>query len=282
MSTNLLYDLHCHSTASDGTLSPAALVAHACGRGVNVLALTDHDSTAGIVEAQRAAVGTGLTVVAGVELSVTWNHQLLHIVGLGVDGAAAALAEGLERLRAFRVRRGEEIARRLEKRGIGGVYEGACALAQGPVIGRTHVARYLVEQGHARTVQQAFDRYLKRGKPGYVPGEWATLGDAVTWIRAAGGQAVVAHPARYGLSAARLKQLLAEFKELGGDGLEVISGSQPQGATPTLVNYAQRYQLLASVGSDYHGPRQGANELGRMPALPAACVPVWRNWSLPN
>lgn len=275
---SFIYDLHCHSTASDGTLSPAALVAHALAQGVNVLALTDHDVTAGIAEARQAAEGTGLTLVAGVEISVTWNHQLLHIVGLGVAGDTPALAQGLETLRTFRVWRAEEITRRLETRGIGGVREGVRALAQGPVISRSHIARYLVERGHARTVQQAFDRFLKRGKPGYVPGEWATLQDAIDWIRAAGGQAVVAHPARYDLSATRLRQLLQEFKEAGGAALEVVSGSQPHGATPTLARYAQQYELLASAGSDYHGPAQGANELGRMPGLPATCIPVWQGW----
>lgn len=277
-----MYDLHCHSTASDGTLSPAALVAHACTQGVTVLALTDHDVTVGVAEARQAAAGTGLTLVAGVEISVTWSHQLVHIVGLGVESDAPVLSRGLEKLRAFRVWRAEEITHQLEKRGIGGVQEGARALAQGPVISRTHIARYLVEQGHARTVQQAFDRYLKRGKPGYVPGEWAALQEAVDWIRGAGGQAVVAHPARYGLSATRLRQLLKEFKDVGGEALEVVSGSQAHGATPTLARYAQQLQLLASVGSDYHGPGQGANELGRMPVLPASCIPVWHTWSIAN
>src|SRR3569832_413564 len=206
----------------------------------------------------------------------------MHIVGLGVEGDAPALAQGLEPLRAFRVWRAEEITRRLEKRGIGGAYEGARALAQGPVISSTHIARYLVSQGHARTEQQAFDRYLKRGKAGYVPGEWAPLQDAVTWIRGAGGQAVVAHPARYGLSATRLRQLLKVFKDVGGEALDVVSGSQPHGATPTLARHTQQFELLASVGSDYHGPGQGTNELGRIPALPAPCVPVWQTWSNTN
>ena len=274
----LNYDLHCHSTASDGTLTPAALVARARAQGVDVLALTDHDVTCGIAEARDAAAGTGLKLVAGVEVSVTWQHQQLHIVGLGVDPADADLIAGLEGLRRFRVWRGEEIARRLEKRGITGAYEGAMALAQGPAISRTHFARYLVAQGHARDMSKAFDRYLKRGKPAYVPGQWAALDEAVRWITGAGGQAVIAHPARYKLSATRMRQLLGEFKEAGGAGLEVISGTQPQGATASLVRYAQQFSLLASVGSDYHGPGQGPNEVGRLPALPAACVPVWTAW----
>ncbi len=277
----LKYDLHCHSTASDGTLSPSLLVEHACRQGVDVLALTDHDVTCGVAEAQAAATGTDVRVVAGVEVSATWNHQLLHIVGLGVNPAAPALINGLEGQRVFRVWRGEEIGRRLEKRGIAGAYAGAAALAGGPAVSRTHFARYLVAQGHARDMAKAFDSYLKRGKPGYVPGQWAGLEDAVAWIRAAGGQAVVAHPARYTLSATRLRQLLSEFKALGGAAVEVISGSQPHGATPALIAYARQFDLRASVGSDYHGPGQGPNELGRMPVLPAGCVPVWEDWAAP-
>ena len=276
----LRYDLHSHSTASDGTVSPTELIRHAAAQGVDVLALTDHDAITGLAEAELAAGETGVTLVPGVEISVTWVHQLLHIVGLGIDPHNTALQRGLEGLREFRVWRAEEIGRRLEKRGIAGVYEGARALAQGPSIGRTHFARFLVAQGLAKDVQNAFDKYLKRGKPGYVPGKWASLSEAVDWIRAAGGQAVIAHPARYTLSASRFRDLLSEFKEVGGVGLEVISGSHPHGATPSLANYAQRYELLASVGSDYHGPGQSRNELGCLPDLPAGCIPVWTEWDV--
>jgi len=276
----LCYDLHSHSTASDGTASPTEVVRHAASQGVDVLALTDHDVTTGLAEAERAAGEEGLALVAGVEISVTWTHQLLHIIGLGIDPGNDVLQRGLAGLREFRILRAEEIGRRLEKRGIEGVYAGALALAKGPSIGRTHFARYLVAQGRAKDIQHAFDKYLKRGKPGYVPGKWAPLGDAVAWIRAAGGQAVIAHPSRYGLSATRFRALLTEFKEAGGEALEVISGSYPHGAMPALATYAQRYELLASVGSDYHGPGLSRNELGRLPALPAGCVPVWAEWDL--
>lgn len=272
------YDLHSHSTASDGTLSPAELVRHAAAQGVDVLALTDHDVTAGLAEARRTATEAGVVLVPGVEISVNWNHQLLHIVGLRIDPEHEVLQRGLSGLRESRIRRAEEIGRRLAKKGIEGAYEGARVLAAGPSIGRTHFARYLVAQGHAKDVQDAFDRYLKRGKPAYLPGQWATLSDAVGWIRAAGGQAVIAHPMRYALSAARFQGLLAEFKAAGGEALEVVSGSFPHGATPSLANYARRYELLASAGSDYHGPGQ-SSELGRVPGLPEGCVPVWRDWA---
>jgi predicted metal-dependent phosphoesterase TrpH len=276
----LRYDLHSHSTASDGTVSPGELVRHAASQGVDVLALTDHDVTTGLAEAEQAAGETGVTLVRGVEISVTWIHQLLHIVGLGIDPHNEELQLGLAGLRDFRVWRAEEMGRRLEKRGIEGAYAGARALAKGPSIGRTHFARFLVMQGKARDMQDAFDKYLKRGKPGHVPGKWASLGEAVGWIRAAGGQAVIAHPARYSLSAARFRDLLFEFKDMGGVALEVISGSHPHGATPMLANHARHYELLASVGSDYHGPGQSYNELGRLPGLPAGCVPVWAEWDV--
>jgi len=278
----LRYDLHSHSTASDGIVSPAELVRHAAAQGVDVLALTDHDVTTGLAEAELAAEEWAVCLVPGVEISVTWAHQLLHIVGLGIDPGNDGLQQGLAGLRDFRRWRAEEIGRRLEKRGIEGAYAGAQSLATGPSIGRTHFARFLVAQGKARDLQDAFDHYLKRGKPGYVPGQWASLNDAVGWIRAAGGQAVIAHPARYALSAGRFRDLLSEFKEMGGVGLEVISGSHPHGATPALARYAQRFGLLASVGSDYHGPGQSYNELGRLPALPAGCAPVWENWNFPQ
>jgi predicted metal-dependent phosphoesterase TrpH len=278
----LRYDLHSHSTASDGTVSPAELIRHAAAQGVDVLALTDHDATTGLAEAEQAAGETGVTLVPGVEISVTWVHQLLHIVGLGIDPRNDALQRGLAGLRDFRVWRAKEMGLRLEKRGIAEAYAGAQALAKGPSIGRTHFARFLVAQGKAKDMQGAFDKYLKRGKPGYVPGKWASLGEAVGWIRAAGGQAVIAHPSRYALSASRFRALLAEFKEAGGVAMEVISGSHPHGATAGLANYAQRYELLASVGSDYHGPGQSYNELGRLPGLPAGCVPVWTEWDLPQ
>lgn len=275
----LRYDLHCHSTASDGTLSPTELVRHAAAQGVDVLALTDHDVTTGIEEAQAAAAQEGVTLVPGVEISVTWGHALLHIVGLGVDPYNPVLQKGLTGLREFRLWRAVEIGHRLAKKGIEGAYEGAQALAEGPSIGRTHFARYLLAQGIVRNMQEAFDRYLKRGKSGYVPGKWAALEEAVGWIRAAGGQAVIAHPARYNLSATRFRDLLTAFKAMGGEGMEVVSGSFPNGATPALANYARHFELLASQGSDYHGPGQ-SNELGRTPAMPDGCVPVWERWQI--
>ncbi|HWQ94524.1 MAG TPA: 3',5'-nucleoside bisphosphate phosphatase [Gammaproteobacteria bacterium] len=274
----LHYDLHSHSTASDGTLSPAGLVARAHARSVHVLALTDHDSTEGLAEAAAAAAGIGLDLIPGVEISVSWNNQTLHIIGLHIDPENQALQQGLTGLRVFRDWRAQEIARRLEKHGIADTYEGAKAYAKGSIVGRTHFARLLVERGEARDLQQVFKRFLVHGKPGYVSGEWAKLEDAVSWITGAGGQAVIAHPARYKLTATRLRMLFTEFKDMGGAGIEVVSGSHSRDDYFTLANYAKQFGLLASSGSDYHGPEHPWIELGRLPELPKNCVPIWTEW----
>ena len=272
------YDMHTHSLRSDGTLTPSDLVQRAHAAGVRVLALTDHDVTDGIAEAQVAASRLSIRLIAGVEISVTWQGQTLHIVGLNISPDQPELQQGLARLREFRHWRAEEIGRRLRKKRIEGAYEGAARLAQGTIISRTHFARFLVDQGYVRGPQQAFRQFLSRGKPGYVPGQWATLAEAVKWIVSAGGQAVVAHPARYKLSAGKLHQLLVEFRECGGEGIEVISGSHTPDANRHFAGIAREHSFLASAGSDYHGPEKTWMDLGRLPALPNGCIPVWRGW----
>ncbi len=269
------YDLHTHTTCSDGTLTPTALVERAHAHGVDVLALTDHDTTAGIAEAQTAAERVGITLLPGVEISVTWQNQTLHIVALDVDVDTVPLQDGLAALCKFRDWRAREISRRLQKKHIAGTYEHAADLARGRILSRTHFARALVAQGYARDSAQAFKHYLGRGKPGHVPGAWASLPAAVGWIRAAGGHAVIAHPARYKLGSGKLQRLLGEFKECGGVGIEVISGSQSESENKRFADIAVRQGLLASVGSDYHGPEKRWLELGRLPPLPAGCTPIW-------
>jgi hypothetical protein len=272
------YDLHTHSTHSDGTLTPNALVARAAAAGVDVLALTDHDVTDGLDEARAAALAAGLELIPGVEVSVSWGTQTVHVVGLGIAADEPTLQAGLQELRKFRDWRAEEIARRLEKQGIPEAYAGARAHAKGRIVGRTHFARFLVEAGHAKDLRQVFKKFLVRGRPGYVPGQWAELGQAVGWIHAAGGQAVIAHPARYTLSATRLRLLLEDFKVCGGDAIEVVSGSHSRDDYFRLAHLAAQFNLLASAGSDYHGPEQPWLELGRLPALPDGCRPIWQGW----
>lgn len=275
-------DLHSHSTASDGTLTPAELVRRAAAAGVSVLALTDHDTTAGLAEAQRAAQACGLTLVCGVEVSVTWGGRTIHIVGLHVDRQCARLRAGLERILAYREWRAEEIGRHLARAGIVDAYAGAKALAEGALVGRTHFARFLVERGHARGVNDVFKRFLVRGKPGYVRSEWAALEEAVGWIRAAGGQAVIAHPGRYGFTRTKMREFIGAFRELGGVGIEVISGSHSRDDAFVFARHAREQGLFASAGSDYHGPEEPWIELGRLPALPDGCAPIWADWVLPS
>jgi predicted metal-dependent phosphoesterase TrpH len=246
--SDIQYDLHTHSIASDGSLTPTELVQRAAACGIGVLALTDHDEVAGLAEAAMASVNAGIGFVPGIELSVSWNHQTVHVVGLGIDAETPALRAGIKRLGAFRLWRAEEIARRLAKKGISGALEGAQQYAKGTILSRTHFAHYLVAQGHARDLRQVFKRFLVRNKPGYVPGEWASLEEALSWIREAGGLAAIAHPARYKISASRLRQLLGEFQELGGVALEVVSGSHSRDDILSMANLCRRYKLAASAG----------------------------------
>ena len=276
----LHYDLHSHSLASDGTLSPAELVASAAASGVDVLALTDHDETGGIAEASSAADAAGLCLIPGVEVSVTWEKQTVHIVGLRIDPESSPLQQGLSRLREFRNWRAEEMGRRLAKHGIEGAYAAASVLARGRIISRTHFAHFLADGGHAKSVREVFKHFLKPRKPGYVPGEWATLEEALDWIHAAGGQAVIAHPARYTMSASKRRKLFGEFVELGGEALEVVSGSHSLGDSHAMAQYARQFGLLASAGSDYHGPENPWIALGRLPPLPKSCQPIWSAWDM--
>lgn len=272
------YDLHTHTWHSDGTLSPAELVARAHRQGVTVLAVTDHDVTDGIPPARVAATELGLTLIPGVEISVTWQAQTVHVVGLGIDPNDGALQAGLTRLRACRQWRAQEIGRRLNRHRISGAFEGAARAARGAVISRVHFARFLMEQGHVANMRQAFRRYLADGGPAYVPGRWAELNEAVEWIRKAGGQAVLAHPARYKLNRRNLRRLLINFKDGGGVAVEVVSGCHSRQEVERFGTLARQYNLLASVGSDYHGPEKPWVELGKGPAPPSDCTPVWRVW----
>lgn len=274
-------DLHCHSTISDGTLAPGALLAHAAKQGVQTLALTDHDATDGISAAREAANSHGIVLIPGLEASVSWNGQTIHVVGLHIDPGHAALQDGLARIREYRQWRAEEIGRRLAKKGIEGGFEGASAFASGSIVGRTHFARFLVERGYCDSVREVFKKYLVRGKPGYVPGEWASMEEAVGWIVGAGGMAVIAHPARYRITATRLRKLIGEFKECGGVGIEVVSGSHSRDDVQNMAVHAERAELYASCGSDYHGPENPWIELGRLPALPENCRPVWQHEAWP-
>ncbi len=275
---SLKYDLHAHSKASDGSLSPSELVARAANLGVNVLALTDHDTLAGIAEARQQAGRCGIRLISGVEISVSWGGRVIHLLGLGVDLHCSELQKGLKRLQEHRGWRAREMGHRLDKAGISGAYEGAKALSGGNLIARTHFARYLVQKGVVPNLRKVFKHYLVRGKPGYVAGDWASLEEAVAWVQAAKGQVVVAHPARYSFTRSKLRRLLSEFTGSGGVGLEVVSGSHSREDIIKMSRYANDFGLLASAGSDFHGPAHQWLELGRLPELPSICQPIWEEW----
>ena len=243
------FDLHAHSTASDGTLSPSELVSRAAIAGVGTLALTDHDTLDGLAEARSAAALAGIAFVPGVEVSATWGGGTVHIVGLNVDAGSASLAVGLDGLGEFRDWRAREIGRRLARdAGIQGAFEGASALSNGNLVSRTHFARFIAAQGYADSAREVFKRFLVQGKPGHVPGDWATLEQAVQWISDAGGQAVIAHPARYRLTRSKLRRLFAAFAELGGVALEVVSGSHSRDECYTMARHANDFGLMGSAG----------------------------------
>ncbi len=272
-------DLHCHSNVSDGVLSPAEVAVRAKANGVELWALTDHDEIGGIPAARQAATEVGLRFVAGVEISITWAGKTVHIVGLGIDECHPALVGGLESVRGGRVRRGMEMAAELEQAGIPGAFEGALKHAGNPdMLGRTHFARFLVESGVRPSVAEVFRDFLVEGKPGYVPHRWATLEQAVTWIRASGGRAVIAHPGRYGFDAMRMGALVDSFRELGGEGIEVVTGSHTPDQYDDFARIARASGLLASRGSDFHGPSESRVDLGTLPPLPAGVTPVWHDW----
>ena len=273
-------DLHCHSNVSDGAHAPAAVARRAARAGVDVWALTDHDQLDGLAEARAAALEEGMRFVEGVEISVTWRGNTVHVVGLRIDPRHPGLASSLAAVRGGRLERARAMARELSAAGIEGAFEGALERAHNPaMVGRTHFARYLADSGVVADLRDAFNRFLVPGKPGYVPHQWAALADAVRWILAAGGQAVLAHPGRYRLSARAMDALLQEFRAAGGEALEVVTGSHSPEQSRHFGALAAHHGFAASRGSDFHGPDQGA-EFGALPPLDPRLRPVWRGWAL--
>jgi hypothetical protein len=269
-------DLHCHSVVSDGTLTPEVLATRAHANGVDLWALTDHDEIGGQQRAIAAAQALGLKYLTGVEVSVTFIDTTVHIVGLGFDHTDPRLVEGLNDTRDGRGPRAMEMAAGLAKVGINGAYEGALKHAGNPrLISRTHFARFLVETGVCRDTSDVFRRYLTEGKPGYVEHRWANLGNAVRWITQSGGLAVIAHPARYRFTPTEEYALFSEFKQLGGRGVEVVTGSHSAAEAVRYADTAREFDLLASRGSDFHSPDESHTDLGTLPSLPANLGTVW-------
>ena len=273
-------DLHAHSTISDGTLAPGDLVERAHAHGVELFALTDHDEIRGVAAARAAAHDLGLAFVAGVEVSTTFAGHTVHVVGLGIDESHPALVDGLQRVRSGRLQRALDIAAGLAAVGIAGAFEGALQYAGNvDLLSRTHFARFLVERGIASDTREVFGRFLVEGRPGYVPHRWATLSDAVGWIRAAGGTAVLAHPGRYKLTETEHWALLSTFKEAHGAAIEVATSNHTADQVREYARLAREFGLEASRGSDFHGPGESHAELGRVAAVPGSVTPVWHRFA---
>ncbi|EKY5906722.1 5'-3' exoribonuclease [Escherichia coli] len=280
---SVIYDLHSHTTASDGCLTPEALVHRAVEMRVGTLAITDHDTTAAIAPAREeiSRSGLALNLIPGVEISTVWENHEIHIVGLNIDITHPLMCEFLAQQTERRNQRAQLIAERLEKAQIPGALEGAQQLAQGGAVTRGHFARFLVECGKASSMADVFKKYLARGKTGYVPPQWCTIEQAIDVIHHSGGKAVLAHPGRYNLSAKWLKRLVAHFAEHHGDAMEVAQCQQSPNERTQLATLARQHHLWASQGSDFHQPCPWI-ELGRKLWLPAGVEGVWQLWEQPQ
>lgn len=273
----MLFDLHCHSNASDGALPPSELVQRAIDRGVEVLSITDHDCTTAYDQLDDDQL-TGIDLVAGIEFSAQWRNTSVHVLGLNIRTDEQGMIDAVARQQNARRKRAGIIAERLEKRGFKDLLSEVEKLTGDISIGRPHLAEILVARGMVKSVDEAFRKYLGSGKIGDVKNEWATLAEVIEWIRGAGGTAVIAHPEKYHMTRTRLLELVREFKDLGGQGLEVVSGRQDNYESRNLAKICTEYNLLASCGSDFHKPGQHWAELGKHKSLPDNCTPVWDRW----
>lgn len=283
--TNLtyLYDLHSHTTASDGVLTPSALVQRAVNNQVNVLAITDHDSVKGLQEAHQYIIEQQLPIhlINGVEISTYWKNTEIHIVGLNVDVNSGSLTELLSIQENQRIARAKEIAYKLSKVSIADAYEQAQIYAKGDIVSRAHFARFLVDRGYVKNIQKAFKKYLGKSGYAYVAPKWTTIENAIATIHHANGQAVLAHPSRYGFTLTKMKTLISYFKQHGGDGLEVSQSRQSIEELHLLAKCANEFNLLASQGSDFHDDVSYL-DLGKTHPLPDSVLPIWHNWHFIN
>ena len=276
---SLIYDLHTHTTASDGQLSPEALVIKAKASGIDVLAVTDHDTTAGITQAVDEANRQNIKLLAGIELSVSWTDKNFHIVGLNIDPDSSALKKSLKTTRSLREQRAIEIGKSLDKHGVSNAYHEARELAGIHTITRSHFARVLIEQGFAKDSREVFKKYLVHNKPGYVKTDWIAMETGIKLINGSGGLAILAHPMRYNITASWLRKFLVAFKESGGNGIEVVTGSSNTDEIRTVASYARRFELTGSAGSDFHGFDNTWIKLGHLAPMPESVTPVWEGWS---
>ncbi|CEK10887.1 PHP domain-containing protein [Legionella hackeliae] len=275
-----MIDLHCHSNFSDGVLSPSELLQKAIASNIKVLALTDHDTIAGLIELHQAAQDQPIQIINGIEFSVCWKKYDIHIIGLNINPANKLIQSLIERQSQSRIARAIEIGERMQACGVSNAYQKACELAGHERVGRPHFAQVFVNEGLATDLQTAFKRFLGRGKPAYVRTYWLTLSEAIEGIAQAEGQAVLAHPLKYSLTRTRLHELVMAFKDAGGSALEVVSGEMNITQVRELAGLCQRFELLSSTGSDYHGGTLSRIPLGRQQQLPVNCIPIWHQWNI--
>ena len=275
-----LIDLHCHSTASDGTLKPSELIKLAHEQGVRHIALTDHDTVNGIGEALLQGEELGVNVIPGVEFSALWNNQGIHILGLNFKLESPVIETAVARQEVSRFTRAKTISERLSKKGFEGLYESALEFSSGQAPGRPHIASAMVEKNYVGNVSTAFKKYLGAGKVGDVRSVWPELEEVVQWINSAEGVAVIAHPRKYNMTVTKLRSLIQDFKAYGGEGIEVITSGQKQGEIGLLADLCSRYELKGSLGSDFHSPAQPWVKLGAIPSLPKSVLPIWSEWGL--
>lgn len=275
-----MIDLHCHSHFSDGILSPSALLDEALAAGIGVLALTDHDTVAGMDELHQSAQKHSIRIINGIELSTQWKKNDIHILGLNITIEDEKLLKLIHQQNQNRIARAIEIGKRLSAFSIENAYEKACTIAGHTRAARPHFAQVIVNEGHAADLQIAFKRYLGRGRPAYVPTAWLSVEEAVQGIVSTGGNAVIAHPLKYKLTRSKLHELIKAFQLAGGIGIEVVSGEMTQPQVNEMASLCMRFQLYASTGSDYHGQGLSRVALGRQRFLPANCIPIWDKWNI--
>ncbi len=271
-------DLHCHSLESDGALSPSDVVSRAVENGVTLLALTDHDTIEGQAEAMQQAKALNIEMVSGIELSCVWGNAAIHVLGLNFSLTDGVMQEAQEKQLTARLLRAEIIADRLMKKGLPDLFESAKQLTRSGVPGRPHFSEAMISKGLVANHEQAFKKYLGAGKAGDVKSSWPFLSEVLAWIHAAKGDAVIAHPRKYKMSQTKLRELIVDFKEEGGAGLEVVVSGQKQGEIGLMCDLCHRFKLKGSVGSDFHTPDFPWANLGRIPPLPSTVESIWRDW----
>lgn len=273
-------DLHCHSTASDGDLSPTEVVLRAHQKGIKVLSLTDHDTLRGLCEARVQAESVGMQFVSGIEFSCVWNNFTVHVLGLNVDEGTDVMREAEAHQQDARIQRAQLINEKLSKKGLPETLELAESYAAGGPPGRPHFAKALIELEAVNDFAEAFKKYLGAGKPGDVKVLWPSIGTVIEWISSAQGKAVIAHPRKYNMTLTKLRSLIESFKLLGGDGIEVLVSGQKQGEAGLLADLCLRYGMDASLGSDFHSPKFPWADFGALPKLPSLVNPIWSDWPL--